>query len=250
MRERREVRITEWERLAAVYASQDAWEKRWPRGVARPWARDAPRFVLIAAGIFAVTFGIAFGITPGTEIRFDRALALLAAAVVTTAAIFTWRSPDPRLRLIAKRRSGATWLARRDLAVRVAKRRAHWGKILERLPQGPHRHPRFFLLGVLPIGFAMSQPLLNRVLPRDGGIVGLGLVTVFVVGAILTQRRYWRRASRFLTEPRCLDCGYGFAGLEERLVTWEDLTVNLGPACCPECGAPWPMIPPQPLSDP
>jgi hypothetical protein len=89
--------------------------------------------------------------------------------------------------------------------------------------------------GVTPNGAEIIVPLLLW-----GSIGGL------FVYAKLGSRRHLTR----LKGDLCIDCGYSLGELPaERLVTRDGGSVSVGPERCPECGCPWPMVPPRALED-
>ncbi|MBX3404318.1 MAG: hypothetical protein KF699_12985 [Phycisphaeraceae bacterium] len=52
-----------------------------------------------------------------------------------------------------------------------------------------------------------------------------------------------RHQSRLLNRC-CLDCGYALDHLPSTISTLEGVAVDTGPERCPECGCPWPLVPP------
>lgn len=56
--------------------------------------------------------------------------------------------------------------------------------------------------------------------------------------------RRLKRLREALDRPICPDCGYNLEGLPESKDRWGRPAPGMGPHCCPECGTPWPMIPP------
>ncbi len=82
---------------------------------------------------------------------------------------------------------------------------------------------------------------------------GWPLFVTLLGGAVLwVVMRFWReqtrggmslRVWRALSEPACPRCGYDLSGLDP-LGTFASHGVATGPDACPECGTPWPLVPP------
>ncbi len=59
----------------------------------------------------------------------------------------------------------------------------------------------------------------------------------------LTARRV-KRVQASLTQRCCPDCGYSLVGVPPGLPALGERGHAVGPARCPECGSPWPLVPP------
>jgi hypothetical protein len=55
--------------------------------------------------------------------------------------------------------------------------------------------------------------------------------------------RMRRRARAAFNDRACPDCGFPLNGIPNTRSTIQP-SLDLGPARCPECGSPWPLIPP------
>lgn len=161
-------------------------------------------------------------------VGYDRAGASFAA-VARTAPFDEWhRNPD-------RERPGE--LTR--LRVEYWRRRAHWEARLAIPPEHddllgrwwPVLIPALGLPGLIAAGY---WPLAGVVL----------LVSAFGVPALVWHAtRRPRTLARALLESRCPDCWYDLAGTT--VLEPESLEGGiLGPVRCPECGAPWPLVPP------
>ena len=74
-------------------------------------------------------------------------------------------------------------------------------------------------------------------------VLSLSLVTMYARNRNLRMLR--RTKNRFL-ERHCPDCDYDLsASHADPPLDPESLGINLGPRHCPECGAFWPLVPPE-----
>lgn len=77
---------------------------------------------------------------------------------------------------------------------------------------------------------------------------------VFFAAAFLIRHfhridRWWMR--RTIADRICPDCAYDLSSLPDALPAEALAHIRVGPAHCPECGVPWPLIPPPaPLAGP
>ena len=96
--------------------------------------------------------------------------------------------------------------------------------------------------------------LIIAVLTPWGGVVAFAVITlvvffgaVLLTGMSLLRTRLWGRSrltwGRALREGLCPGCAYDLAGISHFGVGGEVLR-DVGPERCPECGAPWPLVPP------
>lgn len=84
-------------------------------------------------------------------------------------------------------------------------------------------------------------------LGSGSGLLVLGIVMAIVAVLIYALVR-WRRGRRTpaekLKESICMDCGYSLAETKPAIAAKDLDGLWVGPRACPECGAPWPMLPP------
>jgi hypothetical protein len=78
----------------------------------------------------------------------------------------------------------------------------------------------------------------------DHALVFFGILGLLVIIAIPfdLRNRQRRRAFSALRHDICATCGYDLSG--QAMQPLGDEMVRLGPPACPECGAPWPLVPP------
>lgn len=240
MKRRREIDISEWEHLAAAYAKWAAWDRAWPRRVAKPWFRTQA----FAAGLVIVWVPTVLLLrsrelaSPGVMAGFAIALFL---AIVASVHVSAKRCLEPRTRLMARRRVSSAWLASGDAGAIAAARRARWAEVLRRLPQSPARHPGFrgSMAAMLVIPAALGVTFL---LPKMLAVMMLlPLIVLSSVGwMFLSQFRMARRYRARVMSGACIACGYEC----DREAAFK---VGLGPERCPECGLAWPLVPPEPI---
>jgi len=77
------------------------------------------------------------------------------------------------------------------------------------------------------------------------GLFAAGVAVVIGAARIPSamRRRAQFRLARALIDKRCPACDYNLSGLTALTVSGSTLQ-HVGPALCPECGAPWPLVPP------
>jgi hypothetical protein len=71
---------------------------------------------------------------------------------------------------------------------------------------------------------------------------------LFAVGMYTSGRplRFMRRTTNRFLNRHCPDCSYDLsASHADPPLNPESLGINLGPRHCPECGALWPLVPPE-----
>jgi hypothetical protein len=69
------------------------------------------------------------------------------------------------------------------------------------------------------------------------------LIAVLVID-LSGIKRLVRRARRALERGECPDCGYELGGTKGFVLSDAAGDLNIGPRRCPECGSPWPLLPP------
>lgn len=82
---------------------------------------------------------------------------------------------------------------------------------------------------------AAAKPVMLCVLTVGFGGIGL---------AIFRGNLRRRRTARRFEALACPDCGYGLAGMPSAIAPDRLGGFFSGPAACPECGSPWPLVPP------
>jgi hypothetical protein len=144
----------------------------------------------------------------------------------------------------ARRRLGADGLSGRPRidAATLDQRARRWRTIAEeaRLGGGVGVDIAIFV-GLGPVGlfaagatlaFILAPWAIADLLPPM--LISQGIVALSAW--LYASRRAARRTVTWWETDRCADCGYDLAGL--------DSIDGAGPERCPECGAPWPFIPP------
>lgn len=81
-------------------------------------------------------------------------------------------------------------------------------------------------------------------LPLAWALALLLIVTGLVVALQVHRRDQLKPALIALDRCECPDCGYDLAGTTPGLPLERTNGVNVGPRLCPECGVPWPLVPP------
>lgn len=125
------------------------------------------------------------------------------------------------------------WLAR------PARGEALWGMSLD--------NPLFAVVSIacllVPGLLLVSRP--DRVtIPRGYSqfLIPASLLTTLAIRQLLFSRAK-QRARDAAAESACPDCRYSLVNLPSTPSPIQNV-VDLGPARCPECGSPWPLIPP------
>jgi hypothetical protein len=80
------------------------------------------------------------------------------------------------------------------------------------------------------------------------GRLAVAAVIGLLIWALVGQLTRNHRASRFagaLTHHTCPDCDYELGAIPAAIPPSLVGGVNIGPAVCPECGSPWPLLPPM-----
>lgn len=133
----------------------------------------------------------------------------------------------------------------------VTLRRAFWVKQLSHMPRGtrakiahsttPLLMPMCMLaMIVYPIAMYFRVPALGWISPFAPMLFFWGATMI----PIYLGHRRLKRLREALDRPLCPDCGYNLEGLPESKDRCGRPAPGMGPHCCPECGTPWPMIPP------
>jgi hypothetical protein len=88
------------------------------------------------------------------------------------------------------------------------------------------------------------------VLPVLGVVLAaaaVSLVPLLLIPPLVFSIRRGRARGRLrlaLSGRRCADCGYDLRGLDPALPAKLLDGTDVGPVACPECGSPWPLVPP------
>jgi hypothetical protein len=77
-----------------------------------------------------------------------------------------------------------------------------------------------------------------------GGIVAGGTLLLLVGIAITPGRAFRNRLRAALVRRECPDCAYPLGQIPPGLASDMLSGLDAGPTACPECGAPWPLLPP------
>jgi hypothetical protein len=165
----------------------------------------------------------------------------LAAFGVTPASI---REKRCELRTALYAQAAASRLVDASLAEDLAERRRRWERHLEPEPEDPNA-PRkrrdWSWLEVFGWGDAIGAIAI-----AVGAILAVGALILLLVWIPLLIIRFIRRARcrKAINHCHCPDCSYDLAGVPDAIDP-EDLDGQfVGPARCPECGSPWPLLPP------
>lgn len=93
---------------------------------------------------------------------------------------------------------------------------------------------------------AFLVPVVQMVVPWPQGFVPplIPLQPLLLVAALTLSIRKVLRIRRALRELGCPDCGYSLAQTRPGLPLPAGVEETVGPPRCPECGSPWPLVPP------
>lgn len=133
-----------------------------------------------------------------------------------------------------------------NLSREIAWRRHHWGKQGVRLSEARGefrptrtRPIRLMVIGAsLVVGFAAYANGVGLAWIASGGAA----VLVVLIALFFYRGRY--SGAEVLSRRICPDCGYRLGDLRCEINPDEVHGLWIGPRACPECGSPWPMIPP------
>lgn len=142
----------------------------------------------------------------------------------------------------------------------LTRRADHWRGELKQPPTRGQMAPYLASRPIVPLVMTgafvcwmavLGVPAIGRVFQGNGllWLVWSGLL----VGALArswTAMELVKRARASLRLGRCPDCGYDLAGVPGVSVRDGERAVSIGPRRCPECGAPWPLLPPAIASAP
>ncbi len=107
----------------------------------------------------------------------------------------------------------------------------------------------FTVLAAWPAGCTLQ---VAAGMPRPvsvGLILGIGLTAAAIFGmSAQSMHRRLIRLRRDLEDGLCPDCGYDLSSVRPGIELGPEKNLRTGPARCPECGSPWPMLPP-PVAD-
>jgi hypothetical protein len=256
VRRRRPVRVTAWERLVADAASDDLWMKLGMSAKRR--AKETrlrtliivPLLALLIIAYFVATQRL-FGASHWPQaIGFATALGMLRTSSRTT------RFVQLKWRLLVRDRLRISWLDDLDGGERLKARHELWIRKIE--GGSPTWHPYhlhfFWAFVLLMLGLAAWHAVLALGLGPFNTWRLAGPLLIVVLFAVLMRRGFsgfrQRRSLTRLQAGQCIDCGYSLAELpSRRLATRDGGSISVGPERCPECGCPWPMVPPRALED-
>lgn len=137
-------------------------------------------------------------------------------------------------------------IQRRERAVTAA-------SALNLLGAAPVREPKDFFSGTLVFAFIIASSVPIVLLWGGGGLAIVALIIIVTAALLgvrggLMRRETNRCFTRWLAR-RCPECAYAVDGI--RAVEPEAVAfIELGPASCPECGLPWPLVPPAIAAEP
>lgn len=191
---------------------------------------------------------VAFGVTGALGLLF---VVLGALSILT---------PDPRCVLLRRRRERITTAMNQPrTADELVRRRAFWRLQIDNPDSGTlvtlmRTSWWSLLIAVIPLMlviFIIFEPILMPLAVRSRSShdiwswVGLiGVCGGFYVGPLLKASRRKKALHRSTLSNVCPECAYeqprGTIGR-----TSDGTLVDFGPPRCPECGTPWPLIPPE-----
>jgi|GEM_PF-6343983 len=105
--------------------------------------------------------------------------------------------------------------------------------------------PIVLIAGVLALSLVPTWAPILRMDPIHAALsFAPPVVVLFLMGPAWWSIRRCKRVHRSLIENNCPECDYPQpSGV--RVVASDGKTVEFGPRACPECGEPWPRIPPD-----
>lgn len=120
----------------------------------------------------------------------------------------------------------------------LVRRRARWAHLH---PTPGTRRRRAFGRSRWRLGIALAVAALSAILAAVFWFMAFGLAALLLVVPFSWRRDEEDPAS--FDMDRCPDCGYGLNGVPDAIPA-ERVGAGTGPGACPECGAPWPLVPP------
>lgn len=130
----------------------------------------------------------------------------------------------------------------------LARRRAAWSKPFDDLPTQTSAAPTWGLvftpkLWVIAIAAMLGVSIFSV---SSRGSSSLPFIMVNALWAIpsYSLRSSIKRLTVCAANGRCPDCNYTLKGVPARVLGAGEVRLDLGPKRCPECGSPWPLIPP------
>ena len=119
----------------------------------------------------------------------------------------------------------------------------------ERIARAGRAAHHWAVHGVVVLGIACLVVLHVGVVMTIGYAVVFGLGVLVTIAARRARRRHFWGYWRALELGFCPGCGYDLSGLSH-LESRGSTLLDVGPERCPECGAPWPLVPPPvPIKD-
>lgn len=175
--------------------------------------------------------------------------------------------PEPNWRLLVRLRRGRVSVARsltaparaEDGFAQVRSRRSRAAAQLSRnegclrLFVVAHAHPaatNLVAFGslVIWVGQMLQSPALQG-LPPWLALVAWATSGGLLLAAIIRVRTERRRLLAGAQGSACPDCGFPLADVRPAPTALPERSAEVGPAVCPECGCPWPLVPPEFPSD-
>lgn len=183
-------------------------------------------------------------------------LDILGVAGYGVALSYVWSHPLPTGCVVQqRRRTSLARAARPDdntVAGEILRRREGWRRRLAgqlevrhhlQLLNGDPRASVLFYGGMSVAGFLgalhAAAPHLSEVIP----CAGQATMLLAAVAGALRGVSILRRLKRSLRDSVCPDCAYPLGDLPPGLPQPPGSATLIGPARCPECGAPWPLVP-------
>jgi hypothetical protein len=133
--------------------------------------------------------------------------------------------------------------------IELQKRLRVWARELHAAPSREQSWPYLTARPFYTLLFTGAYALLflAMLVLRASGYTLLVIVSASIgvlVADLSAIKRLVRRARRALENGDCPDCGYELSGARGFVLPDAEGDLNLGPPRCPECGAPWPLLPP------
>jgi hypothetical protein len=159
--------------------------------------------------------------------------------------------PDRATAILRRARARVLREPAEDVAVVLAARRRHWNEEISRWPHrrfNSQRHwidPAFALAGIAT-GMVLFAGMIALGSLRIVFTLVLAMYVPIMIHLWWGRRRrkaLQRRLFDALAAAACPDCAYSMREIAGRPVE-ADIAFWPGPRRCPECGSPWPLVPP------
>jgi hypothetical protein len=136
----------------------------------------------------------------------------------------------------------------------LARRRAVWSKPIDDLPTQNSQAPTWGLVFTPKLWLIAFAAMLGvsaiSITSRESSSLSFIMINVLWAIPTFSLKSSIKRLSSCVANARCPDCSYALKGVPSRVLGTAELTLDLGPKRCPECGSPWPLIPPPPPNEP